>query len=183
MRPDKTAVLSGLFCFFFLLIAADGSRTLSLKKPKKDISITMTIDLLTIEEYDAMVELWQRAGLHFDRDDRDSRRRIEEQIYDDHVVILTLKDDDGKMIGVIVGSYDGRKGWINRLAIDPDYRGRRLAARLIERAEEVLIDMGATIIAALIEDENLPSMAAFRNCGYEGWSHIVYFRKKLKPQG
>jgi hypothetical protein len=40
--------------------------------------------------------------------------------------------------------------------------------------------MGARVIGALIEDQNFPSMAAFRHCGYEGWDDIVYFRKELK---
>ncbi len=140
----------------------------------------MRIELFQIDEYDQLTALWDRCGLHYDKADRDSRARMERQIYDDHVVILTLKTDDGDMIGSVVGSYDGRKGWINRLAVDPEFRGRRLAARLLEKAEEMLAEMGTGLIAALIEDENFPSMAAFRYCDYEGWDKIVYFRKKLK---
>jgi len=140
----------------------------------------MEIDFFSIEEYDELISLWNRCGLDYDFEDRDSRQRIEEQIYDDRVVILTLKDDTGRLIGSIIGSYDGRKGWINRLAIDPDYRGRRLAARLIEKTENMLSDMGAKVIGALIEEINTPSMGAFKFCGFEGWEEIAYFRKKLK---
>lgn len=140
----------------------------------------MEIGLFKIEEYDELITLWGRCGLPYDQDNRDRRDKIEQQIYDDHIVILTMKTDDGKMIGSVVGSFDGRKGWINRLAVDPDYRGRRLAARLVEKVEEMLTEMGARIFAALIEDLNFPSMAAFKHCGYEGWDQIVYFRKELK---
>ncbi len=140
----------------------------------------MNIGLFNIDEYNDLTALWGRCGLYYDEQDRDSRQRIEEQIYDDYVVILTLKTDEGEMVGSVVGSYDGRKGWINRLAIDPDYRGHRLAARLLEKVEELLAEMGAKVIAALIEEENTPSMAAFKHCGYEGWEEIVYFRKELK---
>jgi len=140
----------------------------------------MDIGLFKIEEYDELIALWGRCGLPYDKDNRDRREKIEQQLYDDHVVILTLKTDEGKMVGAVVGSYDGRKGWINRLAVDPDYRGRRLAARLVEKAEEMLTDMGARIFGALIEEVNFPSMAAFKHCGYEGWDQIVYFRKELK---
>lgn len=139
----------------------------------------MQIELLDISEYDQLISLWNRCGLPCETSDRDSRERIEQQIYDDYVIILTLKDDAGKLIGVVIGTYDGRKGWINRLAIDPDYRGRRLAARLIEAVEEKLAELGAQVIGLLIEDENVPSMAAFKHCGYECWSDFVYFRKKL----
>ena len=139
----------------------------------------MNIGLFNIDEYDELLALWDRCGMPYDKADRDSREKIENQVFDDHVVILTLKTDEGKMIGAVVGSFDGRKGWINRLAVDPDYRGRRLASRLMEKVEEMLVEMGAQILAALIEDQNFPSMAAFKNCGYEGWDKIVYFRKQL----
>jgi len=139
----------------------------------------MEIESFRINEYDQMLSLWERTGLSYDRADRDSRESIERQIFDDHVAILTLKDK-GRIIGSIVASSDGRKGWINRLAVDPDYRGRRLAARLVEKAEEALSEMGVKVIAALVEENNFPSMAAFRHCGYEAWSETVYFRKVFK---
>jgi len=139
----------------------------------------MEIESFRIDEYDQMLSLWERTGLSYDRADRGSRESIERQIFDDRVAILTLKDK-GQIIGSIIASSDGRKGWINRLAVDPDYRGRRLAARLVEKAEEALSEMGVRVIATLVEDNNFPSMAAFRHCGYEAWSEIVYFRKMLK---
>jgi N-acetylglutamate synthase len=139
----------------------------------------MDIQPFMIEDYEAIIALWGRAGLPYEKDGRDSRDSIERQMFDDHIAIITLKEQ-GKLIGVIIASSDGRKGWINRLAIDPDYRGRRLAARLIEAAEEKLAEMGVNVIGGLIEDQNFPSMAAAKYCGYEGWEHLVYFRKKLQ---
>lgn len=138
----------------------------------------MEIQPFMIDDYQAMIALWERSGLPFERDGRDSRTSIERQMFDDHIAIITLKDQ-GRLIGVIIASSDGRKGWINRLAVDPDFRGRRLAARLIEAAEEKLAEMGVSVIGGLIEDQNFPSMAAAKYCGYEGWEHVVYFRKKL----
>ena len=45
---------------------------------------------------------------------------------------------DGKLVGIVVATHDGRKGWINRLAVHPDYRRRGIAKKLIEEAEEYL---------------------------------------------
>ncbi|MFH1700566.1 MAG: GNAT family N-acetyltransferase [Candidatus Zixiibacteriota bacterium] len=139
----------------------------------------MNIELFSINDYDDLLSLWERCGLPYDRTNRDSRENIEQQTYDDHIIIYLLRDDTGKLIGSVIASSDGRKGWINRLAVDPDYRGKRLGERLLEKAEEFLRGMGVEIIAALIEDVNFPSMALFRRCGYEGWDKIVYFRKQL----
>jgi ribosomal protein S18 acetylase RimI-like enzyme len=140
----------------------------------------MIIGHFTIQDYDDLLALWDKSGLPYDKDDRDSREKIERQLFDDHIFILTMKTDEGRLIGSVIGSSDGRKGWINRLAIDPDYRGHRLGQRLLEKCEELLRESGVEIFAALIEDANFPSMALFRRSGYEGWDKIVYFRKKLK---
>ena len=86
--------------------------------------------------------------------------------------------DGDKMIGTIIGSSDGRKGWINRLAIDPDYRGRNLAHRLIEECERYLYDLGLSVIACLIEDVNFPSLSAFKKAGYEITDQILYCSKR-----
>lgn len=141
----------------------------------------MEITTFAIDHYDDLLSLWSRCGLPYEKDGRDSRKQLDRQVLDDHVVILVLKNDEDRLIGSVIGTFDGRRGWINRLAVDPEYRGRRLAARLVEKAEALLMEMGAQIFGALIEDQNFPSMAAFRHLGYEGWDHIAYFRKRLKP--
>ncbi len=139
----------------------------------------MTIEPLRIDDYDELLILWDRTGLPYEKDDRDSRESIERQILDDNLIILILKHEN-RIIGSSIGSFDGRKGWINRVAVDPEFRGRRLATRLIEKTEAFLSEKGVRVIGALIEDENFPSMSAFQHCGYEGWDKLVYFRKKLK---
>ena len=95
----------------------------------------MEITTFAIDHYDDLLSLWGRCGLPYEKDGRDSREQLDRQILDDHVAILVLKDDDGRLIGSVIGTFDGRRGWINRLAVDPEYRGRRLAARLVEKAE------------------------------------------------
>ncbi|MEE9442305.1 MAG: GNAT family N-acetyltransferase [candidate division Zixibacteria bacterium] len=139
----------------------------------------MNIELFSIDDYDELISLWEKCGLPYDRANRDSREKIEQQIYDNYIVTYLLRDDTRKLIGSVIASSDGRKGWISRLAVDSDYRGKRLGERLLEKAEESLREMGVEIFAALIEDVNFPSMALFRRCGYEGWDKIVYFRKQL----
>ena len=140
----------------------------------------MRIEPLRIDEYDQLIRLWERCRLPYDRASRDSRRRIEQQLFDDRILILTLKTDEGEMIGSVIGTYDGRKGWINRLAVDPDYRRRGIAGRLIAEVEGKFNDLGIDIIAALIEDWNTASMETFERLGYEKHSEVIYFSKKKK---
>ncbi len=132
---------------------------------------------LNIADYDELIALWRICGLGHKYSGRDSRESMARDFARKETIVLGMFDGN-KLIGSVIGTSDGRKGWINRLAVHPDYRGQRLARRLIEECETFLHGLGLTVIAALIEEENLPSMSAFEHCGYEAWPEIVYFSKR-----
>jgi ribosomal protein S18 acetylase RimI-like enzyme len=86
----------------------------------------------------------------------------------------------GRLVGAVLGTHDGRKGWINRLTVAPAYRHRGIAARLVAEVEKRLRRTGIAIISALIEDGNQTSMQAFARLGYEERRDIVYFVKRRR---
>lgn len=86
--------------------------------------------------------------------------------------------DGDRLIGTIFGTHDTRKGWINRLAVHPDFRRRGIASRLVRTAERELRKEGLEMFAALIESGNRASEAMFRDAGYEILT-IRYARRKL----
>ena len=121
---------------------------------------------LGLEDYDELLALWQRAGLHSLKPrGRDSRAGLARQLASGVQTILGL-EVDGQLVGMVVVTHDSRKGWINRLAVDPDHRRRGYGDRLIVAAEEVLREQGIHVIAALIESDNPASLALFRKVGY-----------------
>ena len=136
-----------------------------------------TIRRLTIDDYEAVIALWQRSGLPSIRSEgRDSRSEFARQL--DHGQIVIGLEDGGKLIGVIVATNDTRKGWINRLAIDPDHRRKGYGAQLIHAAEAALHEIGLKVIAALIEDYNDASLALFKREGYAVHTDIYYASKR-----
>jgi len=128
-------------------------------------------------DYDDLVTLWTRSGLEYRPGGRDSREAMAAQFVRSDSCFLGMYDGD-KMIGSVIGSHDGRKGWINRLAIDPDYRGRALAQKLIDAVEGFLHEQGIRVIAALIEDWNTPSLSAFKKAGYDISDKILYCSRR-----
>jgi N-acetylglutamate synthase len=121
---------------------------------------------LGADDHEPICSLWRRAGLHTIRPQgRDSREAFARQIERGLLTILGL-EDDGKLVGVVLASHDGRKGWINRLAIDPDYRRRGLATGLVEAAEAALRAQGIDVVAALVESDNTASTNLFLRLGY-----------------
>ena len=146
----------------------------------------MQIRALGIDDYDAVMGLWQRSGLSSLRPDgRDSRAAFAQQLRTDSdahsglgcQTVLGI-ENEGQLVGVVVATHDGRKGWINRLAVDPGHRRRGYARQLIAAAENALIVRGISVIAALIENENEASLALFQESGYQLHRDIYYLSKR-----
>lgn len=135
------------------------------------------IKKLTIDNYDQILEVWSLSGLPIKPKGRDSRELLGKELAMANVIMYGMYDGN-KMIGVCIGNYDGRRGWINRLAVDPDYRGKKLAGELIDKCEQFLYSIGANIICALIEEENYPSISAFQTSKYKCEHPIKYFAKR-----
>ena len=140
------------------------------------------IRTLTIKDYESMVKLWKSAGLSFKPRGRDSKRMIERQMQAFPDFFIGAFHED-KLVGVVIGSYDGRmKGWINRLAVDPAYRRRGIAAKLITHAEEALEKRGAAIFGVLIETPNEESVRLFQKIGYVAHRQILYVTKRKNAE-
>ena len=137
----------------------------------------MKIRSLAISDYDQIVALWNRSELPFKPSGRDRKGAVQAQMAANPDFFLGAYEDD-QLVGVVVATSDGRKGWINRLAVDPDFRGRGVAEALIAESEKVLHKHGISIFCALIDDDNKSSMQLFKKCGYKEHHDIVYFRKK-----
>ncbi|MGC8662888.1 MAG: GNAT family N-acetyltransferase [Thermoplasmata archaeon] len=137
----------------------------------------MQYRFLSIKDYSKIVELWKKAGLKFNPDGRDNERAISEQMIKQPNMFLGAFDNE-KLVGIALLTDDGRKGWINRLAVDPEYRRKGVAKELIRRAEELFRSRGIFLFAALIEDWNTPSQTLFEKIGYKKHSDIYYFSKR-----
>ena len=135
-----------------------------------------------IEDYSRVMELWAEGGLPLKPKGRDSRDNIALQIKMPNVLFLVAEDGEGgRVVGTVLATHDGRKGWINRLAVDATLRKQGIGARLVREAERRLEDMGMEILACLIEDDNAVSMAVFEKLGYKKHPEIIYFAKRNYP--
>jgi len=130
-----------------------------------------------IEDYDNLITLWERANLEHKPKGRDRQDKIEKE-YRQNTSIFLVAELNGELIGSVFGSHDGRKGWINRLAVNPDFRKKDIARKLVFEAEKRLDELGIDIIACLIEGWNKDSMRVFEKLGYERYPDVAYYTKR-----
>jgi ribosomal protein S18 acetylase RimI-like enzyme len=132
---------------------------------------------LTINDYEEIIKLWSRARLPYKPKGRDSEEAIAAQMKANPEFFLGAFEDN-RLVGMVIISCDMRKGWINRLTVDPDYRNRGIATALIAESEKILRKHGIRIFCALIEDYNTASKKLFNECGYVEHRDIIYFSKR-----
>ncbi len=146
----------------------------------KGIELKIRYDTPSVFEVDQIIEVWKVSGLTYRPVGRDTREKIVEQLKQDSELFVAAYDND-KMIGVIFGTFDGRKGCVNRLAVIPDYRRMGIGHHLLEICEENLKEAGATVIFSLIERENHPSRKMLEKDGYDFGDNILYYSKRDHP--
>lgn len=126
--------------------------------------------------------LWNESELPAKPKGRDSRERMLKEVSRETATLLVAENESGKtLIGTVLATHDGRKGWINRLAVASAFRHRGIARRLLEEAEKALYNRGMEIIACLIEDYNEVSMEFFQKSDYIKHTDIFYFSKRKHP--
>jgi hypothetical protein len=75
----------------------------------------------TANDYRRMIALWEAAGLTHKPRGRDAQEAIERQIAGGTHTFIGAETEAGELVGTVLATHDGRKGWINRLAVHPDY--------------------------------------------------------------
>ncbi len=132
---------------------------------------------LSVDDYEAVVNIWDSAGLPYHPDGRDGRVWYAREIGSPTAVFLGA-EVDGRFAGVVFGTHDGRKGWINRLAVLPEFRRRGIGHALVAEAERRIVATGIRIVTCLIEEDNDASRRFFATLGYVAHPDITYHAKR-----
>jgi ribosomal protein S18 acetylase RimI-like enzyme len=123
----------------------------------------------------AVIALWKAAGLT--RSWNDPRKDIERKrtVQRDWFLVGTI--DDAVMASVMVG-YDGHRGWINYLAVDPARRRQGHARALLHEAERLLAAAGCPKVNLQIRSSNASVIEFYRRIGY-AQDDVVSFGRRL----
>jgi ribosomal protein S18 acetylase RimI-like enzyme len=149
-------------------------------KSQYNNSSDVVIREFCMEDYDSLIKLWDYSNLPYKPKGRDRRDRIGYELKEANALFFVAVVE-GKLVGSVFGTHDGRKGWINRLVVAPEFQRRGIARMLVTRVEEVLSALGIEIIACLIEGRNGDSMQVFERLEYKRHPDIVYFTKRKRP--
>ncbi|WP_126310557.1 GNAT family N-acetyltransferase [Methylomusa anaerophila] len=108
---------------------------------------------MTIRDYDDVIKLWQKtAGIGLS--DADSRENIRRYMERNPGLSYVAEQNGAGIIGAVLCSHDGRRGYLHHLAVDACCRGQGLGRSLVERCMAKLREAGITKCHVFIFKDN-----------------------------
>lgn len=136
----------------------------------------MEIRPYTELDEDAVVDLWERCGLvrpwNDPRRDIARKLRVQRELF----VVGTI---DGTIVATAMAGYEGHRGWVNYLAVDPHHRRDGLGRRMMDYIEEKLAALGCPKINIQIRRDNLEAVAFYKRIGFKE-DDVLSFGKRLE---
>jgi len=137
--------------------------------------VTLTIRPFEERDRPAVVDLWQRCGLvrPWNDPDRDIDRKLTVQ-----PELFVVGELAGVLVGSVMAGFDGHRGWMNYLCVDPDHTGRGYGRALVTHVEAALRALGCPKVNLQVRSSNAAVLAFYAGLGY-GLDEVVSMGKRL----
>lgn len=123
----------------------------------------------TLDDYDAVYEFWRAIGPGLGLSLSDTRAEIAKKIERDPDLFLLALDGE-RIVGSVIGGFDGRRGMIYHLAVAHSHRKRRLGRRLMAEVENRLRARGCRKCYLLVHNDNQHAIDFYAR---DGWSDMT----------
>jgi len=128
------------------------------------------------EDEDAVVELWKMCELTvpWNNPHKDIARKL--RIQPELFLVGIL---DNSLIATVMGGYEGHRGWINYLAVHPDFQNKGYGKEIMDSVETGLLEMDCPKINLQIRTGNDTMARFYQKLGFTK-DHVVSMGKRLE---
>lgn len=130
------------------------------------------------EDYPAARALWDSAGPGVQVRRSDEPAEIQKKLARDPDLFLVV-EMDGKLVGTVIGGFDGRRGMIYHLAVDATVREQGVGAQLMDEVERRLKVKGCLRCYLLVTIENKSAMRFYEKRGWGRMNNVITYGKDL----
>ena len=122
------------------------------------------IQEMTIQDYDEVRSLWEVSdGIQVT--DIDSRESIE-RFLKRNAGLSFVAREDGKLVGAVLCAQDGRRGYIDHLAVRTSHRRQGIGRSLVSRCLFHLMRIGIRRWNLFVLEDNQDARAFWRHLGW-----------------
>ena len=141
----------------------------------------VTIAEFTMDDFPVLHDLWQRGDLWMRPSDGPEATLL--KLQRDPELFLVARDAGGRVVGTVMGGWDGRRAYVYRLAVLPERRRQGIADALMDELEERFRRLGALKAKTQILLDNEASRAFFAQRGYLRQDYCEPWGKEIVEGG
>ena len=141
----------------------------------------MKINIRTLRypaDYGNVFRLWEIAGDGISLGASDSPEEIAKLLRHDPKLAL-VAEVDGILSGSVLGGFDGRRGLVYHLAVDPKFRQAGIGSMLMDELELRLRAKGCLKIYLLVKKNNQAALSFYQKRGWGEMENVYLYAKKL----
>lgn len=112
----------------------------------------------------AILQLWKDCQLLRSTNDphKDIQRKLALQ-----PELFLVGTVDGRIVASVMAGYEGHRGWLNYLAIEPSCRRQGFGRQIVVAAEERLHLLGCPKLNIQVRSGNLQALDFYRKIGFQ----------------
>ncbi len=137
----------------------------------------MEIRPFTGADEKAVIALWQKCDLLRPWNDphQDIRRKL--KVNPELFLVGVI---EGQIVGTAMGGYEGHRGWVNYLAVDPAFQRQGYARQMMQEIEKRLLVLGCPKINLQVRVGNDSALEFYSRIGYKN-DNVISLGKRLIP--
>ncbi len=120
----------------------------------------MKLREIILSDYQNLIPFWKENYFVTDMDNAERFKLFLEK--NPHLSILI--EDNGQIKGTALGSFDGRRGYIQKVVTSKESREKGIGKQLVEELVKRLRQLGALYIPIAVEDKNI---IFYQKCGFK----------------
>jgi ribosomal protein S18 acetylase RimI-like enzyme len=136
----------------------------------------MNIRAFQPKDEQAVIELWQRCDLLRPLNDPHEDILRKQKVNPELFLVGEL---DGKVIASVMAGYEGHRGWLNYVAVAPEFQRKGYAEIIVAEAERLLRQIGCPKINLQVRTTNKGVIAFYQKLGYS-IDDVVGMGKRFK---
>jgi len=141
---------------------------------------TLSIRRFDARDTDAVIALWQEAFPEYrdvTRPQRNPHLSIANKLATQPELFFVAVLDE-RIVGTVMGGYDGHRGWMYSLAVDESLRRHGIGTRLIAHVEKVLTELGCPKLNLQILSAKTELRQFYEALGYRA-DEVISLGKRL----
>jgi ribosomal protein S18 acetylase RimI-like enzyme len=129
------------------------------------------------EDYNNVKTLWLKAGLVLSHSDTEKELH---RVLPLNPQLFLVAEMNNRLIGTVLGTFDGRRGYVHHLAVIPEFQKKGIGTALLDELENRYKKLNVVKIHLFIETFNAGVESYYEKKGWSRRDDLIMMSKTLR---